>query len=63
MNERLCEWDRVQTEKHVLQDCPRPQHIRDHHHFDTLEQVFSDKFSMTVTCKTIHGVLPLPVNT
>lgn len=35
MNERLCECGSVQKERHVLQDYPRPQHIRDHHQFET----------------------------
>ena len=57
MDERLCECGSVQTERHVLQDCPHTQHIRDHHRFEIIEQVFSDKYSMDVTCKIIHDIL------
>ena len=57
MNEWLCEWGRVQTERHVKLDCLRTQHIRDHHQFEILEQIFSDKVSMAVTCKIIHATL------
>ena len=57
MNERLCECGSVQTERNVLLDCPRSQHMRDHHRFDILEQMFSYKFSIAVICKIIHAIL------
>ena len=57
MNERLCVCGSVQTERHVVQDCPRTQYIRDSHQFVTIEQLFSYKFSMAMTCKIIHDIL------
>ena len=63
MNERLCECGSVQTERHVKLDCPRTQHIRDHHQFEIVEQMFSDKVSMAVTCKMIHATLSVYLST
>ena len=57
LNERLCECGSVQT------DCPRTQHIRDHHQFEILEQMFSDKVSMALTCKMIHATLSVYLST
>ena len=57
MNERLCECNAIQTERHVVQDCPRTQHIRNAHQFVTVEQLFSDQFSIETTCKIIHDIL------
>lgn len=57
LEERLCECGSVQTERHVVQECPQTQHIRDSHQFVTLEHLFSDRFSSAMTCKIIYDML------
>ena len=57
LEERLCVCAEVQTERHVVQDCPLTQHLRDKYNFTTLEQLFSNNFSADVVCKIVHEIL------
>ncbi len=57
LDERLCACGGVQTEKHVVEDCPLTQHIRDIHLFSRLEHLFSDDVEPEMTCEIIHNIL------
>ena len=57
LEERLCVCGLVQTERHVVQQCPRTHHIRQSYSFNTIEEVFSDQFTPDISCKIIHEIL------
>ena len=60
MNERLCVCGvGVQTERHVVQDCPLTQHIRDDYQFSTLEQLFDAHLAPGAVCKILHDILSI----
>ena len=61
VEERLCECGSVQTEQHVIQDCPKSLQIRDTYHFDCMEDLFSSTYSDEIVCKIIHDILKLYV--
>ncbi len=56
MNERLCPCGAVQTEIHVIQSCPRTQHIRDQYHFCTVDQLL-ELNEGTRIFKAVHDIL------
>ena len=60
LEERLCVCGSVQTEKHVVEDCPNTQHFRDFYGIHTLNDLFSS-FTDDVVCKIIHDILRLYV--
>ena len=56
-DERLCRCGHIQTEQHVIQECPLTQHIRDLYQVSTMEELFSDQLSPETLCRIIHEVL------
>ena len=59
LEERLCRCGQIQTERHVIHECPLSQHIRQNYQFQTMETVFSDQFRPDVTCNVIHDILSI----
>ena len=59
VEERLCECGSVQTEQHVMQDCPKSLHTRNAYQCHSIEDLFSGCFSDELVCKIIHEVLRL----
>ena len=59
VEERLCTCGQVQTEEHVIGQCPLSQHIRDQYGFSSVTDLMTDKFSKDVSCKIIYQVLNL----
>ena len=59
LKECLCQCGAVQTERHVLQDCPLTRHIRDTYEFTNLDELFSEAFEPNVTCQIIHNILSI----
>ena len=57
LEERLCQCGEVQTERHVVKDCPFTQHIRGTYGFTDLEELLSENFEPNVTCEIIHNIL------
>ena len=48
----------VQTERHVVENCPTTQHVRDYYAFNSLDDLFSN-FSNDDVCKIVHDLLRL----
>lgn len=57
IEERLCPCGCIQTETHVVQDCPSTQHVRDSHDFVTIQDIFSEQYSNMDQCKIVHLIL------
>ena len=57
LEERLCQCGEIQTEKHVVEDCVKTHHLRNMHGFGTIEDLFSELFTLEKTCKIIHQIL------
>ena len=57
LDERVCVCGAVQTERHVVEECPLTQTIRDRNRFSEIGQLFSDNFEPQLTCKIIHNIL------
>ena len=56
IEERLCACGRVQSEAHVVEECPRTEQIREEYGFRTINDLFS-KHDYKVICKIIFNVL------
>ena len=59
IEERLCICGQVQTEEHVINDCPISQHIRDMYRFSSISDLMSDNFPNETLCKIIYQILNL----
>ncbi|MPC97517.1 hypothetical protein E2C01_092835 [Portunus trituberculatus] len=46
----------TQTERHVVQECPMTHALRISH-FNSIEDLFSDKCNNNVTCRILHDIL------
>ena len=57
LEERLCSCGAVQSELHVLEDCPLTQHIRDMYSFNNLQQVMN--YNTEKCCEILYKVLSL----
>lgn len=57
LEERVCICGQVQTERHVVQECPCTQYIRDRCGYTSLEQLFSDMYEPAKVCEIIHEIL------
>ena len=58
VEERLCECGLVQTEKHVIEYCPKTQQLRNVYGIRTLHDLFSNS-SNEAQCKFVHDILEL----
>ncbi len=59
VEERLCECGRVQTEGHVIEECPLTAHLRCAYNVTTLDDRFTDVFPHKDVCKMLHEVLSI----
>lgn len=57
MEERLCPCGQVQTETHVVQNCPNTQHIRNMYGFTTLQDLLYGNLAPNIMCRAIHEIL------
>ena len=57
--ERLCVCGNVQTEKHVVEDCPVSNDIRDSVGLTNMDDLFNEKYSHKESCMIIHNILHL----
>ena len=57
MEERLCEYGGVQTERHAVEVCPLTDHLRIAYSVNVLEDIFTDDFSRESAYKILHDVL------
>ncbi len=57
LEERVCVCGDVQTEQHVAQHCPHTQHLRQHHGFSSIQDLFS--MPNAKCCDIIHKMLQL----
>lgn len=57
--ERLCPCGMVQTEHHVIHECPLSQHIRDAYGLTGITNLFSGTFDNATVCSIINSVLNL----
>ena len=55
LEERLCVCGNIQTEEHVVSQCPHTQHLRNVHNFTTIRELFS--MSSERSCKILHEIL------
>ena len=59
IEERLCGCGAIQTERHVVEDCPISANIRQYHNLECLEDLFNGKYETEQSCKIIHKILTL----
>ena len=56
MEERLCSCGMIQTEEHVLCQCPISQHIREEYDFTCISDLMSGRFENETLCKIIFRI-------
>ena len=59
IEERLCSCGMIQTEEHVVCQCPRSQHIREEYNFTCISDLMSGRFGNEILCKIIFRILNL----
>ena len=59
LEERLCVCGEVQTERHVVEDCPISGCIRLTYGLESLEDLFNTRYTDDLSCKIIHDILNL----
>ena len=59
VEQRLCECGQVQTEQHVIEVCPKSQHIRDLHGFQSLTLLMLENNDYSNVCHVVHKILEL----
>lgn len=57
--ERLCVCGDIQTEKHVVEDCPVSSNVRNSIGLSNINDLFNEKFSHEDSCKIIYDILNL----
>ena len=57
LEERLCVCGLVQTERQVLEICPRTHDIRQRYNINGLEELFSGDISYSRACAMVHKIL------
>ncbi len=57
MEERLCSCGQVQTEKHVIRQCPRTEALRAQYNITTIENLFIERKDYATVCYICHAVL------
>ena len=58
IEERLCQCGEVQTERHIIEDCPISQQIRDENNITTANELF-ERIDHSQVCNIIHKYLIL----
>ena len=56
VEERLCTCGQVQTEHHVIEACPRTEHLRVQHRYTTVTQLMNIRDNKLL-CKICHNIL------
>ena len=56
IEERLCTCGSVQTERHVIEECPRTQHIRDRYQFASVDELLTME-DHSAQCTLSHSLL------
>ena len=59
MDERLCTCGQIQTEKHVIEECPRSLHLRQKYNISTIESLLRERTDYLTTCSIVHKILAL----
>ena len=59
MEERLCTCCLVQSEEHIINECPLSQSIRDNYAFTSINELMAESFPKETVCKIIYEVLEL----
>lgn len=59
VEERLCVCGAVQTEKHVVEECPLSQNIRNRFNITSVQDLFRTDANYRVTCQMSHDILEL----
>lgn len=57
--ERLCVCGNIQTEKHVVEDCPVSIHIRNSVRLSNMDDLFNGKYSHAESCLVVYDILQL----
>ena len=55
--DRICQCGAVQSEQHVVEQCPITDHLRQSYGFGTINDLFSDQFPANTMCEIIHKIL------
>ncbi len=61
VEERLCGCGEVQRERHVIEDCPISEHVRQMYAFSRVEELFDGTHSIEISCQIISDILKLYV--
>ena len=56
MEERLCSCGQVQTERHVIEHCPRTTALHQQHNITTIENLFIERKDYNTVCNICHTV-------
>ena len=56
IEERLCSCGMIQTEEHVVSQCPRSQHIREEYNFTCISDLMSRRFGNEILFKIIFRI-------
>ena len=57
MEERLCSCGQVQTERHVIEQCPRTMALRQQFQITTMENLFLERRDDRIVCRICHEIL------
>ena len=59
VEQRLCQCGQVQTEHHMMEDCPRSQYIRDLYGFNSMEYLMLESNDFSNIFQVVHRILNL----
>lgn len=59
LEERLCECGEIQSERHVIEQCPKSAELRRQHGITTMENLLVERDNYKVVCGVIHSILSL----
>lgn len=57
LEERLCSCGRIQSEKHVIEDCPRTVNLRNQYGYRTVQDLFGEMLDDEIVCSINHSIL------
>ena len=57
IEERLCSCGAIQTENHVVRDCPLTLDIRLNHSITSMSSIFSNDRDIVEQCRIVHLLL------
>ena len=56
-DQRLCQCGQIQSERHVIEECPLSQHIKDLYNVNSLENLFLERNDFSTICHICHSIL------